>query len=74
MSLLELSEWCTERFGPHEVISDTHDRRFDIPWLVLDSTRANVLWKWKPKRSLLAILAEIADHAEKNPDWLDRMV
>jgi len=71
MSLLELSEWCAERFGPHEVISDANDRRFDIPWLVLDSTRASVLWNWKPKRSLLAILAEIADHAEKNPDWLE---
>jgi CDP-paratose 2-epimerase len=74
MSLLELSEWCTERFGPHEVISDTIDRRFDIPWLVLDSTRARFVWNWKPRRSLLSILAEIADHAEKNPNWLERTI
>jgi CDP-paratose 2-epimerase len=72
MSLLELSDWCSERFGPHEVISDTRDRRFDIPWMVLDSTRAHDLWNWKPRRSLLSILAEIADHAEKNPDWLEK--
>ena len=30
MSLLELSEWCTERFGLHEVASDASDRRFDV--------------------------------------------
>jgi CDP-paratose 2-epimerase len=72
MSLLELSEWCTERFGPHEVISDVKDRRFDIPWLVLDSTRARSVWNWNPRRSLLSILAEIADHADKNPNWLEK--
>ena len=72
MSLLELNEWCTERFGPHQVASDTTDRRFDIPWLVLDSARARALWNWNPRRSLSSILMEIAEHAEKNPDWLER--
>jgi CDP-paratose 2-epimerase len=72
MSLLELSSWCTERFETREVASDTADRRFDIPWMVLDSTRARDLWDWKPRRSLLSILAEIADHVQRNPDWLDR--
>jgi CDP-paratose 2-epimerase len=70
MSLLELSEWCTDRFGSHEVICDFQDRRFDVPWMVLDSARASEIWNWRPKRSLLSILAEIADHAEKNPNWL----
>jgi CDP-paratose 2-epimerase len=70
MSLLELSEWCTERFGSHQVVSDTEERPFDIPWMVLDSTRARSIWDWQPRRSLWSILAEIADHAEKNPDWL----
>jgi CDP-paratose 2-epimerase len=72
MSLLELSDWCTERFGPHQVNSDKQERRFDIPWMALDSTRAHDLWNWKPHRSLLSILAEIADHAEMNPNWLER--
>ena len=72
MSLLELSEWCTERFGPHEVFSNDKDRRYDIPWLVMDSTRARSVWSWNPRRSLVSILAEIADHAEKNPNWLER--
>jgi len=71
MSLLELSLWCKERFGPHEVASDPHQRIFDIPWMVLDSARAAAIWSWKPRRSLLSVLDEIACHAEKNPDWLD---
>jgi hypothetical protein len=28
-------------------------------------------WNWNPHRSLLSILAEIADYAEKNPNWLE---
>jgi CDP-paratose 2-epimerase len=71
MSLLELSDWCTQRFGPHDVASDSQERRFDIPWLVLNSARAHRIWDWKPRRSLSSILDEIADHAERNPDWLD---
>ena len=72
MSLLELSKWCTERFGPHQVASDAQERLFDIPWMVLDSTRAGTIWNWQPRRPLSSILAEIADHAEKNPNWLER--
>src|SRR6516162_9652891 len=72
MSLLELSNWCTERFGPHQVASDAQERLFDIPWMVLDSTRAGTIWNWQPRRPLSSILAEIADHAEKNPNWLER--
>jgi CDP-paratose 2-epimerase len=53
MSLLELSEWRTERFGPHQVVSDTQDRLFDIPWMVLDSSRARLVWNWDPRRSLV---------------------
>ncbi len=71
MSLLELSLWSKDRFGPHEVASDPQQRMFDIPWMVLDSARAAAIWNWKPRRSLLSILDEIAGHAERNPDWLD---
>ena len=74
MSLLELSEWCTDRFGPRQVVSDTQGRLFDIPWMVLDSTRARTEWNWQPRRSLCSILAEIADHAEKNPNWLEKTI
>jgi CDP-paratose 2-epimerase len=71
MSLLELSDWCRERFGPQEIASDPQERQFDIPWMVLDSARARTVWNWQPNRSLWSILEEIADHAERNPDWLD---
>jgi CDP-paratose 2-epimerase len=74
MSLLEVSEWCAERFGLHQVASDPKERLFDIPWMVLDSTRARAVWNWQPRRSLSSVLTEIADHAEKNPNWLERTI
>lgn len=70
-SLRQLSAWCAERFGPHTIIAEAKDRPFDVPWLVLDSSRAAQVWGWKPHTPLEAIWAEIADHAEQNPDWLD---
>jgi CDP-paratose 2-epimerase len=72
MSLLQLSDWSANRFGPHEVISDGKEERpFDIPWVVLDSRRAAELWGWELTRPLASILTEIACHAEENPDWLE---
>jgi len=71
MSLLELSDWCANRFGPREVISDGKERPFDIPWVVLDSSRATEVWGWGRNRPLDSILTEIAWHAEENPDWLE---
>jgi CDP-paratose 2-epimerase len=70
MSLRELSDWCENRFGPREVLPDEKDRPFDIPWMVLDSSRAAESWGWEINRPLNSILAEIASHAEENPDWL----
>jgi CDP-paratose 2-epimerase len=70
MSLLELSNWCRDRFGEGEVSPDPSERPFDLPWVVLDSRRAADLWDWIPKRKLASILDEIADHADKHPDWL----
>ena len=69
--LRELSAWCAERFGPHAIKAEAEHRPFDVPWLVLDSSRAAQVCGWKPLTSLEAIWPEIADHAEKNPDWLD---
>ena len=70
-SLRQLSAWCAERFGPHTITAEGKNRPFDVPWLVLDSSRAGQAWGWKPQTSLEAIWTEIAEHAEKNPDWLD---
>jgi CDP-paratose 2-epimerase len=72
LSLRELSDWCTERFGPHLVAAEPEDRRFDVPWLVLDSSLAKAAWDWAPTISLATILEEIAQHAEADPCWLER--
>jgi CDP-paratose 2-epimerase len=71
MSLRQLSQWCEKRFGPHAVASDPRPRPFDIPWMVLDSAKADRIWGWRPQTPTTAILEEIARHAEQNPGWLD---
>lgn len=71
MSLRQLTAWCDDRFGAHPVVSKPENRPFDIPWMVLDSTKAREIWRWKPALSFSAILEEIATHAEANPNWLE---
>ena len=70
-SLAKLSRWCAKRYGPHPIGTEPAQRPFDIPWLVLDSSRAETVWNWRPRISLESILDEIARHAEEHPDWLD---
>jgi CDP-paratose 2-epimerase len=70
-SLRQLSAWCEQRFGKQSVAVDKQPRPFDVPWLVLDSSRAGQVWDWKPQTSLDTVWNEIATHAEKNPNWLD---
>jgi CDP-paratose 2-epimerase len=71
MSLRQLSDWCTQRFGPHPVVQDGTPRPFDIGWMVLDHAKATRLWDWRPATSTAVILEEIARHAEQHPDWLE---
>jgi len=71
MSLLQLTRWCDERFGPHPVAPDPAERPFDIPWIVLDPAKAERVWGWKPRTPAAAILEEIAAHAGAHPDWLE---
>jgi len=73
-SLAQVSQWCAERFGQWPIGSEPTPRPFDIPWLVLDSSKAAVDWKWQPTINVEAILEEIALHAEQHPDWLERSV
>ena len=70
MSLQQLSDWCEQRFGPNEVTSSSDSRPMDAPWIVMDSTVAQNAWNWSVKTKLEQILQDIADHAERNPDWL----
>lgn len=72
MSLAQLNAWCDERFGKCQPAPDTRPRAFDVPWTVMDYTRAAGEFEWTPKRSLSSILEEIAAHAEANPAWLKR--
>jgi CDP-paratose 2-epimerase len=69
-SLRQLSEWCANRYGPQKVACEATPRPFDIPWMVLDSAKAQNIWDWAPQTSTEAILNEIADHADQNPGWL----
>lgn len=70
-SLRQLSDWCAARFGPHVVGADPQPRPFDLPWVVLDSSRAEQTWRWRPRRTAEQIFEEIAAHAEAAPDWLE---
>jgi CDP-paratose 2-epimerase len=70
ISLAQLSAWCATRFSPHDIGAEPADRRFDVPWLVLDSSLAAAEWNWRPSTAINSILEEIALHAEAHPDWL----
>jgi CDP-paratose 2-epimerase len=70
-SLAQLSAWCRERLGDHAVASVADARRFDIPWMVLDASRAADHWRFAPTRTTDDILDEILQHARHHPEWLD---
>ena len=70
MSLMQLTEWCDQRFGPNKPVADGSERPYDVPWLILDSNKALAATAWKPQISLSQILEEIAEHASRHPDWL----
>jgi len=71
MSLAQLTAWCESRFGHRQIEASAESRPYDIPWIVMDSSLARKTWDWKPQRSLESILSEIADHAVRNPGWLE---
>ena len=71
LSLRQLSDWCCERLGPHPVERDERPRPYDIPWLVLDSGKAESVWGWRPERTVMQILDDILVHAREHPDWLE---
>jgi CDP-paratose 2-epimerase len=70
MSLRRLTAWCDQRFGPHQPLADGSERPYDIPWLILDSSKAVATTAWKPQISLIQILEEIAKHVDTHPEWL----
>jgi CDP-paratose 2-epimerase len=72
ISLAQLTAWCDRRFGKHAPTADIRPRPYDIPWVVMDSSDAERDFGWRIGSSLEQILEEIAQHAERNPDWLER--
>jgi len=70
-SLRQLNDWCDDRFGAQPIEADLTARPFDIPWMVLDSAKAERVWGWRPRTPVISILEEIAAHAGAHPDWLD---
>jgi CDP-paratose 2-epimerase len=70
MSLARLSAWCADRFGPREVRCDSTGRKWDVRWVVMDSTRASSRFGWTPAISIGNILDEIAEHHRRHPEWL----
>ena len=72
-SLRQLSEWCRKRFGPHAVTTSDETRPFDLSWLILDHAKTTEVHGWRPEFTREAIFDAIVDHAERHPDWLDRV-
>jgi CDP-paratose 2-epimerase len=70
MSLAELSAWCGRRINQRQVEQHADLRPFDVPWIVMNAALAKTRWGWRPAMRLEEILEEIADHAEKHPEWL----
>ncbi len=70
MSLAQLTTWCDDRFGRHPAAGNSAIRPFDVPWIVMDSTRARHTFGWEPEITLPQILDEIAAHVETHPEWL----
>jgi len=70
-SLAQVSEWCRGRLGNHPVEPVLDVRQFDLPWVVLDASRARDIWHWAPSRTTEDILEDILAHAQMHPEWLD---
>lgn len=71
ISLARLNAWCDARFGPHAPGSDTRPRRYDIPWVIMDSSDAGRDFGWAIETPMERVFEEIAQHAERHPNWLE---
>jgi CDP-paratose 2-epimerase len=70
-SLAQLTDWCDLRFGAHSPAADAAPRKYDIPWVVMDNQKTAHDFDWKLETPLPQLLAELGDHAEQNPSWLE---
>jgi CDP-paratose 2-epimerase len=73
MSLAELTECCQKRFPSSptgEPVQSPEQRKFDLAWMVLDSTLATNVWDWRPVTPVASVIEEIATFADDRPHWL----
>jgi CDP-paratose 2-epimerase len=70
MSFTQLSDQCSERWTQRAVTIDAIPRPYDLPWVVLDATLANMVWQWNPVTSVSRILGETADFNDTQSDWI----
>jgi CDP-paratose 2-epimerase len=71
MSLAQLTAWCDSKFGNHKLQSDDRPRKYDVPWIVMDSTQAGMDFGWRCNMNLATVLDQIAGHAQQHPEWLE---
>jgi len=72
MSLAQMTNWCNKYFGTNYQVQQTDSTRpFDIPWVVLDCTKAKEVWGWEPTTKIEQVLQEIAAFAEKQDNWCE---
>ena len=72
MSLKQLNDWCDRSFGAQLPESDARPRPYDIPWVIMDNREVERDFHWSPATPIASVLEEIATHARKHPDWLER--
>ena len=58
-SLKELSIWCEKNIIPKKIGYKKKTRLFDLKWIVLDSTKAKKIFKWKIKFSKYNIFQDV---------------
>lgn len=71
LSLAQLTSWCEENIGKNEVRSTDTERPFDIPWMVLDYSKAKEIWDWAPQMRITDILTEISAFAKTQNNWCE---
>lgn len=70
ISLYNLSNWCSNNIHEHFVDLDFSERKFDIPYMIMDNSKVNRDYGWEPKFGINDILFEIFEFIQKNPSWL----
>lgn len=70
MSLKQLTLWCEANIAANTVIRTETERKFDIPWMVLDSTKCKEVWSWEPQTPIHKVLSEIGDFSLEVENWL----